>query len=72
MTYQDILDAESAIGARPGTEAWTLREDINQILAAVEDNSQEDASRFEDIRFLLSAPEHAVSRAWFAAFGLVP
>lgn len=70
ITYQTILDAEAAI--TPGTVEWTLREDVNAVLAAVEDNSTEDASRIEDIKILLGSGDHNVSRAWFAALGITP
>lgn len=70
ITYQAILDAEAAIEFR--TPEWAVREDINAVLAAVEDNSAEDASRIEDIKILLGSGDHQVSRPWFAALGIIP
>lgn len=70
ITYQTILDAEAAI--TPGTVEWALREDVNAILAAVEDNSADDAGRIEDIKILLAGGDHNVSRPWFAALGIIP
>lgn len=70
IAYKDILAAELAI--EPGSKDWDRREDINAVLAAVEDNSTEDASRIEDILILLSGGDHEASRPWFAALGIIP
>jgi hypothetical protein len=71
MIYAELLKAEQAIS--PERNMLPLRDAVNQILAAAEDNAQDDEGRFESIRCMLCYPDPdwpADVAAWFRAQGI--
>ena len=64
MTYQDILDAECQL--KPGPTS----RDVNDVMAAAEDNMPDDDGRIDSIICILSYPGHELAAVWFATLGI--
>ncbi len=69
-TYAEILKAEESLPPTVGGHPLAGR--INEILAAAEDNADDDKGRIESIIGLLCYEPSADILAWFAAIGISP